>query len=64
MSMGTKLILAMVILMAGGFIVSIVGDILIGREIDTMRLINSTRTLDTKIVQLWESLTSYLKNIF
>ena len=64
MSMGTKLILAMVILMVGGFIASIVGDILVGEKIDTMRLINSTRTLDAKIIQLWESLTSYLRNIF
>lgn len=64
MNTGTKLILAMVILIVGGFIASVVGDILVGDKVDGMRLLNATRSLDAKLVQLWESLTSHLKNIF
>lgn len=63
MNVGTKLIIAMVVLMIGGLAASIVGDYLVGNSVDESTITSYTRAIDAKIIQIWKTITDFIKDL-
>lgn len=61
MNAGTKFILAMSILMIGGLVASIIGDYLVGNRVDGLTIVNYTRAIDAKIIEIWRMITESIK---